>query len=158
MAALCRSREVRLVLVGLPEHPVLAAPLDSAAARLRAGDAQGAERALGGYFAHADSALRWTYSDYDVLANALAARSRPGAEPTWPHRRAPANVVLATAAEYNRVAREAAQERDLLFVDATPALSARPEVFLDECHFDGQGHALVAELLVPVILSAIEGS
>ncbi|OGF14488.1 MAG: hypothetical protein A2W00_04765 [Candidatus Eisenbacteria bacterium RBG_16_71_46] len=152
IAALCRTHGVPLILVALPEHPWLAAPLDSATARLRADDPQGATRALAGYFALADSSLLWTYSDYDVLANAIALRARPGAETSWPHRRAPANVVLATAGEYNRITETVATEASLPIVDATAALSAHPEVFFDECHFDGRGHAQVAELLAPVVL------
>lgn len=158
MARLCREHGVSLVLVALPEHPALAAPLDSAAARLAAGDAAGAVLAVRPYFALRDSVLLWTYSSYDLLANALMRRASPGSPAAWPHRRSPANLTLATAASYNLVAARVAAEEGVPFVDAAAPLSARPEVFLDECHFDARGHALVAELLLPVLRRAGRGA
>jgi lysophospholipase L1-like esterase len=154
MAELCRANGVALVLVGLPEHPALAAPLDSAAVRLAAGERTAAVEALRGYFTSRDSTLLWTWSDYDLLANALARRAWPAAPAAWPHRRAPANLVLATALGYNRLAARVAQAEAVPFVDATAALSAHPEVFMDECHLDARGHAIVAELLAPVVRAA----
>jgi lysophospholipase L1-like esterase len=156
IARFCRAHGARAVFVGLPEHPRLAAPLDSALARLRSGDAPAAAAALAPYFSPRDSVLLWTYSDFDVLANHLGRRAQPGGPAAWPHLRVPANVPLATAADYNRIARQVAEQERSWFVDAAPMLSSHPEVFMDECHFDARGHAQVAALLAPVVLRATE--
>ncbi len=154
IARLCRAHGARLILLALPEHPSLAAPLDSAARRIAGKDPVGARSALAGYFGLRDSMLLRTWSDYDVLANALARRARSPDAGTWPHRRAPANVVLATAGAYNALAAMAGEEERVPLVDATPVLSAHPGWFMDECHFDGNGHAAVARLLESAVREA----
>src|SRR5262249_48279216 len=156
IAELCRTQHAELVIVALPDNPELA-PLDSAAARLGEGDPPGAWRALMEYASPADSTLPWARTDYDLLANALARRVRRDAPELWVHKRVPSNLALSTAAAYNDIARGVAEHTGAVFVDATTALSAMPDVFFDECHFDSAGHARVAELLAPAVLAAVSG-
>jgi lysophospholipase L1-like esterase len=144
-----------VILVGMPEHPRLSAALDSALDRIERGERAGAASGVAAYFALRDSVLLWTWSDYDVMANAIARRAGRSAAAEWPHRRAPANVALATARSYDRVAAEVAAEEGIRFVDAVEALGGRPELFMDECHFDARGHALVAELLLGPVAESL---
>lgn len=157
IAELCRVQQAELAIVALPDNPELTAPLDSAAARLGDRDLAGAWRALMEYATPPDSTLPWAFTDYDLLANALARRVRRGAPDLWLHKRVPANLALSTAAAYNDIARRVAEHTGAVFVDATGALSAMPGVYFDECHFDSAGHARVAELLAPAVLGAVGG-
>ncbi|MCX6995861.1 MAG: GDSL-type esterase/lipase family protein [Kiritimatiellaeota bacterium] len=52
---------------------------------------------------------------------------------------------------YNEIAKKAAGASRMIYVDAAEALKTHPEVFIDACHFNKDGHRIVAELLAPVV-------
>lgn len=66
-------------------------------------------------------------------------------------------VVVRSDVQYSDIMRAVAIEEGVVLVDATPVLSDHPGFFVDECHFDAQGHRLVGELLasrISTLLSA----
>ncbi len=65
--------------------------------------------------------------------------------------------VIETDAMYHEMAKSAAISVGMAYVDAQQALDARPEVFVDACHFNGAGHRIVAEELAAALMSLRRG-
>lgn len=61
--------------------------------------------------------------------------------------------VIETDLAYQDIAREVASEGHMIYVDAARELNQHPEVYIDICHFNAQGHQLVADALAPVLES-----
>jgi lysophospholipase L1-like esterase len=49
--------------------------------------------------------------------------------------------------DYQEIMRKVAEERGVQLIDAKSRLDTMPHVFFDYCHFDGEGHAAVAEAI-----------
>ena len=59
------------------------------------------------------------------------------------------------ASEYHTLMQAIAKEQGVQLVDATAQLSALPQIFVDGCHFNTQGHTIVAQILAKAIV--VEG-
>jgi hypothetical protein len=61
---------------------------------------------------------------------------------------------IALDSEYHAIMREAGRRFGVPVLDAAAELSKAPELFIDQCHFDGKGQALVAQLVANAIEAA----
>jgi lysophospholipase L1-like esterase len=56
---------------------------------------------------------------------------------------------------YNDIMRQVARATGVIVVEAGAALDKRPSVYTDFCHFNAEGHRIVADLLAPRVAAAL---
>jgi lysophospholipase L1-like esterase len=56
---------------------------------------------------------------------------------------------------YNEIMRQVARATGAIVVEAGAALDKRPSVYVDFCHFNAEGHRIVADLLAPRVAAAL---
>ncbi|HVQ35371.1 MAG TPA: GDSL-type esterase/lipase family protein, partial [Candidatus Bathyarchaeia archaeon] len=153
MLELCRARRIRAVVMTFGDHPDARAPLDEGRRALARGDVPAAlaplRRAVGLVNPLSEAArrlLRETYaaSGEASLASALSRvevpfRSLHGGDPIEPD------------ATYREAAEDVAKRAGVTVLDVGALLAAHPETYADVCHFDEQGHRLIADALASIL-------
>ena len=144
-ARYCAGQGIRLVLLLLNDNPAHVRELDRG---VREGRTAEAEQAL-----QAAVALNNTFSDAARLQ--LAALSPREAATVRISPRTFYSVTggypILSQQDYRSIAFEVAARYGIQVVDAGPVLDRHPEWYLDFCHFGGEGHRAVADLLAAEI-------
>jgi lysophospholipase L1-like esterase len=153
MVALARGRGIPVAFVLLADNPRDKGLLEEGIAQARAGRPTEAARTLETQLGEKNL--------YRILARIELSRLYEQADRPADHARVafidhPVDTLhggepVQRDAVYDRAMREAAQALDVPLVEAGAALAARPEVYMDFCHFNAEGHRIVAEALAPVI-------
>jgi hypothetical protein len=148
IADVCVRQGVRPVFLLFRDNPLEAGPLHAAIATLERGETQAAIRALEEIVSHAEVAnvARLTLATAyrragrlkeadDILKIRYSNDALGGMDP----------VRLDSA--YARVMQDVARASGIELVDAASVLERPPNVFVDESHFNKEGHRRVGELL-----------
>jgi len=64
-------------------------------------------------------------------------------------------TVIRRDSAYNDIMRQVARATGAIVVEAGAALDKRPSVYIDFCHFNAEGHRIVADLLAPRVAAAL---
>lgn len=150
IAGLCRENGVLPVFLLLRDNPRQAAPIREALAALAQGDTARAERELSGVVEQDEGDLR-------DLARLTLAESRrrlggpAGPVPTLVKPSLDGQTVVRLDTDYNRVLREVAVAYGAEVVDGAAVLEATPDVFVDVCHFNEEGHRRVGRAVAQVV-------
>lgn len=148
-ARYCAARRVRLVFLLLNDHPVESKDLAQGVRRLREGQPALAERSL-----RAAVSLDNKFSDAARLYLAdLYERTGRGREASAVRisprtlRSVTGGYPIAFDGDYREIALQVAASFQVPVVDAGSAIDRHPEWYFDFCHFGGEGHRTVADLL-----------
>jgi len=146
MAETARRHGFRLLLLRLPDNPRPLQPLLAARRALAAGQKARA-RALLEPSLRAQDEL----SDLALLLAATAAEDPQRAAHAVPFVSLHGGRPIRFQDDYDRAFHAVARREGVELVDASPILEARPERYLDLCHFDAEAHAAIARLLAAAL-------
>ena len=155
---LCRSRDIAVVLLLLPEWLKVRAVNEKALDELERGNTEEAVRLFAGNL----SAIKTSHSLL-ALVELIEIGREMGIDPIIEDQERSYVFSISTHGaerirhdrDYRRAATEMAGSLGVPCVDTTPLLDGMSGVFLDECHFNARGHIEVAEALLPVVLEAL---
>jgi lysophospholipase L1-like esterase len=156
-ARFAAEQGVPLIFLLLTDNPVRSERLDRGIAHLERGEFDAGVNELrivlklGGWYqdlARRELALALQAAGSRQVADQVAAIQAP-------KDRVHGGNPVRTAREYNDIMRAVAASEGVPLVEAGPALSATPVVYDDHCHFDAQGHQLVADMLRGPLLEVL---
>lgn len=146
---LLTARSVRPVFLVLRDNPTFARDLRAGIALLDRGDGAGAVKLLYGVMEGEWNLMVRPYlsrayriSGDEASANAVLQVKRP----TGPLD-VDGDVPVRLDLLYNDIMREVAKERGIEVIEGAAVLETTPHVFIDECHFNAEGHRALGTLL-----------
>jgi lysophospholipase L1-like esterase len=149
VARYCAVRGVRLVFLLLNDHPVASGDLARGVRRLHEGRRAPAERRLRAAVSRnnefSDAARRYLAHLYERTGRgrkAAAVRISPRTL-----RSVTGGFPIIADTEYRGITLQVAARLAVPVVDAGSAIDRHPDWYLDFCHFGGEGHHTVADLL-----------
>jgi lysophospholipase L1-like esterase len=155
-ARYCAERGVRLIFLLLNDHPVESRHLARGVRKLRKGQLAQAERSL-----RTAVSLNNKFSDTARLYLAdLYTRTGRGREAAAVRisprtlRSVTGGYPIVFDGDYREITLRVAMRHEVPIVDAGSAIDRHPEWYFDFCHFGGEGHRTVADLLAAELARA----
>ena len=152
-----RRAGVPLVFVALNDNPLQSDHLNRGIAALKRND----QDAALAYLTSASTSHRMFSNLARIyLAQVLMARGdTAGAKSALArgelYRSFSGGTVIRRDGAYNDIMRQVARATGTIVVEAGAALDKQPSVYIDYCHFNAQGHRIVAELLAPRVAAVL---
>jgi lysophospholipase L1-like esterase len=148
---------VPLVFVALNDNPLQTDHLNRGIAALERNDQEAALAYLTSASAshRMFSNLARIYLAQVLTARGDAARVKSTLASGELYRSFSGGTVIRRDSAYNDIMRQVARATGAIVVEAGAALDQRPSVYIDYCHFNAEGHRIVADLLAPRVAAVL---
>ncbi|HEU0203903.1 MAG TPA: SGNH/GDSL hydrolase family protein [Burkholderiaceae bacterium] len=151
MAELGRQTGIPVIFVVLGDHPLQSEHLRRGVESFQRREYDRAiaylKTAMQSHKMFADLARLYLVRAYEARGDAAIAAEVKRSRSIY--RSFTGGTVIRLDTDYQAIMREVAAAYAASLVDATQVLDRQPQVFIDFCHFDAQGHRQVGELLAP---------
>jgi lysophospholipase L1-like esterase len=148
---------IPLVFVALNDNPLQSDHLNRGIAALKRSD----QDAALAYLTSASvshrmfSNLARIYLAQVLTARGDAARAKSTLANGELYRSFSGGTVIRRDSAYNDIMRQVARATGAIVIEAGAALDKRPSVYIDYCHFNAEGHRIVADLLAPRVTAVL---